>query len=115
MTNLTKMFLDDERFPLNVTWTPVDYSGEWVIVRSFNEAMNWVLQNGVPLYISFDHDLGEIDGYDSLSGYDFAKWLVEYDLGTGLIPHDFNFAVHSRNPIGAQNIYQLLSRYLATR
>jgi hypothetical protein len=115
MTNLTKMFLDDERMPTDVTWNLIDYSGKWVIVRSFNEAMNWVLQNGVPSYISFDHDLGEMDGHDSLSGYDFAKWLVEHDLDTGAIPGEFNFAVHSKNPVGAQNIYMLLSNYMRNR
>lgn len=49
--------------------------------------------------ISFDHDLGS-----NLSGYDFAKWLVEHNV-VGF------FHIHSMNPVGANNIRQLLAHY----
>jgi len=63
-----------------------------------------------PSFISFDHDLG-----DGLTGYDCAKWLVEYDLETGLMPADFSFYVHSQNPVGASNIKNLLNSYMRNK
>lgn len=78
------------------------------MVRSFEEAVQFVRENGVPKFISFDHDLGE-----GKSGYDFAKWLVQGDLHGSLeIPKDFSYEVHSQNPVGAKNIDSLLSNYL---
>ena len=68
------MFLDDIRVPIE------NYD---IVVRSYDEAIELVKQNGIPTFISFDHDLGcdEI-GNILKSGYDFAKWLVD-DFGTG--------------------------------
>ena len=43
---------------------------------------------------------------ETKSGYDCAKWLVDYCLDNGItIP---NFGVHSANPVGAENIRGLL-------
>jgi hypothetical protein len=94
------LFLDDIRFPPE--------KGTWVIARNFAQAVNIVLKNGYPKFISFDHDLGD----DSPTGYDFAKWLVERDLDVHDMPKDFSFTVHSANPVGAQNIANVLNRYL---
>jgi len=130
------LFLDDERMPGDVTWIAIG-SGKpyhegrganWAIVRSFNQAVDWVKVNGFPDVISFDHDLGyeEYDTTDTgivivtnateeKSGYDFAKWLVEYDMDTGLMPENFSFTVHSKNPIGAANISGYLNSYIASK
>lgn len=100
-----KMFLDDIRVPKN------DYD---VIVRSFEEAINFVNQNGIPTFISFDHDLGcdEI-GNILKSGYDFAKWLVDVDMeNIHKFPDNFTFDIHSANPIGKNNIKSILNNYL---
>ena len=100
-----KLYLDDLR-------TPVDES--FVIVRSFDEAVRFVQTNGIPEFISFDHDLG-IDRHGVLlpNGYDFAKWLVNSDIdGTIKLPENFSFKVHSQNPVGAKNIKCLLDGYL---
>ena len=100
-----KMFLDDIRVPKN------DYD---VIVRSFEEAINFVKENGIPTYISFDHDLGcdEI-GNILKSGYDFAKWLVDMDIeNIHKFPNNFTFDIHSANPIGKNNIKSILNNYL---
>jgi hypothetical protein len=94
------LFLDDNRFP--------PAKGTWVIARNFAQAVNIVHKNGFPTFISFDHDLGD----DSPTGYDFAKWLVERDLDVHDMPADFAFTVHSANPVGAQNIENVLTRYL---
>lgn len=97
------LYIDDERTPK--TDLP------WHITRSYEDATNIIRENGIPSYISFDHDLGT-----GLSGYDIAKWIVEQDLdGTLSIPTDFQFNVHSANPVGRRNIECLLDSYLSFR
>lgn len=112
------LFLDDERMPGDVTWIRLP-SATWNIVRSLDEAVAWVKVNGFPDVISFDHDLG-MDHYagnyeDRKTGFDFAKWLVEYDMDTNLMPEKFSFTVHSKNPIGSENIRGLLGNYLSRK
>lgn len=99
------MFLDDIRVPKNI------YD---VTARSYDEAIEFVKKNGIPNYISFDHDLGCDDKGNILkSGYDFAKWLVEMDIeNIYKFPTDFNFNIHSANPIGRNNINSILNNYL---
>ena len=100
-----KLYLDDIRTPK---------SDDFIIVRSFEEAIKFVQKNGIPNYISFDHDLGCDDlGNIYPSGYDFAKWLIEMDLDNLYkFPKDFKFNVHSANPIGKKNIDGILNKYL---
>lgn len=98
-----KLYLDDLRDPR----TP----GPWTCVRNFNEAVSAVLTLGLPAYCSFDHDLGL-----GKTGYDFAKWMVEYELdGHGRFPDDFEFNVHSANPVGTEAINQYLNNYFLVR
>lgn len=110
------LFLDDLRNPEDVTWMNIGANVDWEIVRSMDEAVKWVKRNGFPDVISFDHDLG-IEQYRGdysreNSGYDFAKWLVEYDMDTNSMPAGFRFTVHSKNPTGAKNIRELLHNYI---
>lgn len=115
------LFLDDEREPKDVTWVCLGNANyntvDWSIVRSYDEAVAWVLEHGFPDVASLDHDLGlqhyAGDYSDNNTGYDFAKWLVEYDMNTSSMPHDFVFIVHSRNPVGAKNIQMLLNNYIS--
>ena len=93
-----RMFIDDIRNP------QLQYD---VIVRSSKEAINYVVKNGCPNHISFDHDLGEDD-----TSMIFIKWLVNEDLDNNIIPIDFNFNVHSANPIGTANINGYLGGYI---
>ncbi len=117
------LFLDDERMPKDVTWVLIGgvghWGADWQIVRSLAEAKQWVLDNGFPDVISFDHDLGEAHYYgnfeDKSTGYDFAKWLVEHDLDTNTMPTDFKFTVHSMNPTGAENIRFLMHNYIVQK
>ncbi|MDZ7817261.1 MAG: cyclic-phosphate processing receiver domain-containing protein [Aliarcobacter sp.] len=101
-----KLYLDDIRTPKN---------NDFIIVRSFQEAVKFVQQNGIPNYISFDHDLG-CDEFNNNypSGYDFAKWLIEMNLDNVYkFPKDFKFNVHSANPIGKANIEGILNNYFS--
>lgn len=94
------MFIDDERMPVN----PTD-----IICRNMNEVVNTVKKYGIPTFISFDHDLGE----NEPTGYDIAKWITECDMkGDYQFPDNFQFYVHSQNPVGKANIEQYLNRYL---
>lgn len=88
-----KLFIDDERFPAS-------NSGDWVVVRSSQEAIAHVTENGAPSFISFDHDLGADD-----TSMRFLHWLLDSLLDEALaIPADFDYYVHSQNPVGAENI-----------
>ena len=86
------MFLDDERFPPND-------GTDWVIVRSSADAIKLVELQGLPAFISFDHDLGGDD-----TSRKFIYWLIEWMLDNKFTFKDreFNFYVHSQNPIGAK-------------
>ena len=93
------IYIDDVRQPVNP---------DWIWVKSYREAINYlvdlidyldVIDDAADLTIDFDHDLGE-----DKSGYDIAKWLVEQHIIA-------NFRVHTMNPVGRQNIRQLLLRY----
>jgi len=92
------LFLDDRR-------DPPDRS--WVVVRSFEEAVAYVEQHGMPGFVSFDHDLGL-----GKTGFDFAKWLVERHLDGSPLPDDFTFTVQSTNFDGGNNIESLLRSFL---
>ena len=126
------LFLDDIRNPVE----SFDYTKEkmflhekWCIVRSYVEFVDWIKTNGLPCFISFDHDLADIhyaytdfwdDYYDNpeelsftaaqeKTGYDCAKWLVEYCLDNGLECPDFY--CHSMNPVGRRKILDLLDSF----
>lgn len=96
-----KLFLDDERFPVD---------DSFVVVRSSDTAIELVLNRGAPSHIAFDHDLGGDD-----TSIKFIWWFIDRVIDGKLsIPHDFTFSVHSQNPIGAENIKQLMNGFLAS-
>lgn len=101
---MINLYLDDERDPKT--------NREWIIIRSFDEAMAYFEANDCPSYISFDHDLGT-----EKTGYDVAKMLVEKDMDEEMlyIPNDFEYNVHSANPVGRENINMYLLTYLKMR
>lgn len=98
-----KLFIDDERFPF--------VPDQWVIARSMFDVQLVIAKHGWPSFISFDHDLGE----GQPSGKDIANWIVESDLSDNVLPDDFEFTVHSMNPVGGNNISGLLRQYLTVR
>ena len=95
---MKKLFIDDERFPV---------TNDFVIARNSADAIAYVEKFGCPNFISFDHDLGGDD-----TAMVFVKWLIEKDLDYQVIPSDFDYYIHSQNPIGRQNIDGLLRSYL---
>ena len=101
------LFIDDERFPID------KYLDTFTIARTYDEGVQLCEHRGCPQFISFDHDLG----LESLTGHDFAKYLIERDLDLdgAFIPDNFTFYVHSANSVGRENIQKLLDNYLAHR
>ena len=73
-------------------------------VYNYEEFVDYLERKGLPDFISFDHDLGE-----DLSGYDCAKYLVEYCLEHQLPLPDYQ--VHSQNPVGKEKIERLLENF----
>ncbi len=103
------LFLDDVRDP---NWVYPDSDvADWVVCRSFDEAVAVCEDLGCPSEVSFDHDLG--DG--TPTGYDFAHWLISRDMDAVFFPKTFKWHVHSANPVGAENIRGLLECYFQNR
>lgn len=101
------LFLDDERHP------PRD-GRAWRIARNHSEVVNLIDMFGYPEYVSFDHDLG--DFIPNGDGYQIAKYLCDLDMNTShRMPDNFDFYVHSQNPVGAENIRAYMRRYIQFR
>lgn len=105
---MKKLFLDDIRTVEMV------YQGEaakgYAVVRTWEAFVEWIEENGLPDFISFDNDLGlDETGEVAKDGYAAAKWLV-YESGLDL--RGLQFAVHSANPVAAEQIRGLLTNYL---
>jgi hypothetical protein len=99
------LFIDDERLP------NFNDGRKWIIARDWEDVLMCLRIHGMPGYISFDHDLGA----DTHTGYDIAKFLVELDQNGDpdfALPEEFDFYVHSQNPVGKRNIECYLNRYL---
>ena len=126
MMNNYKLFLDDVRFPedcFRINIDPIYEKNEnWIIVRDYCDFISYIKENGIPEFISFDHDLsyeaylphnqeGDID-YGSLkekTGYHCALWLINYCKEKKLrFP---NYMVHSMNKEGKKNIIKLIENF----
>ena len=120
----TCLYLDDMRTP---TQTIPGYK-PWEVVKNYDEFSKWIIKNGIPDLISFDHDLAEehMNDYNSQfiqqgyqipeyhiykekTGLDCAKFLVEYSqrMNTPIKA----CCVHSHNPVGARNIQSYINGY----
>lgn len=117
------LFLDDIREPVVVSkyMFPIElremYKSEgWYIARNYTEFVEFITHHGLPTKISFDHDLADehyisdnVTEYKEKTGYDCAKWLVDYCLTNKLSLPDYY--CHSMNPVGVENILSILNRY----
>lgn len=122
------LWLDDLRNPFEGKWIEEfapEYlnSGSIIWVLNYEEFIEWIRKNGLPQKICFDHDLGEDVAIKLVSkginkkkarevkklaksGYDCAKWLVDYCIDHDLQIPDWN--IQSANPVGKENINGLL-------
>ena len=94
------LFLDDCR----------SSCGCFIDVTTFEEFKNKIEKDGLPVSISFDHDLGQDEsGNDLKNGADCARWLVNYCIQyKKRLPV---CTVHSGNPVGAANINSILNSF----
>lgn len=121
---MTLLWLDDIRDPFKSPWSDNvealllddltekvrDFKLIWV--KDYNEFV-LAVENSFPAIISFDHDLSfdQMIGKPSneKTGYDCAKWLINYCMDNDLkLPE---FSVHSQNPVGKKNIESLLNNF----
>lgn len=119
------IFLDDIRYPRDVNWIEVPIK-PWIIMRDYNNFVQYITDKGyAPSFICYDHDLGEshyghglnndkipYDTYNEKTGYDCAKWMVEF-CQNKKIKHPA-YVVHSMNPVGKQNIQFYVESYNKT-
>lgn len=98
------MYIDDIRNPKEPSY--------YRIVRNSDAAIKMMESFGCPDFITFDHDLGGEDTSMSV-----IKWMIEKDLDMHgmFIPIDFEYSVHSANPVGSGNIESMLESYLKSR
>jgi hypothetical protein len=110
------LWLDDYRNPFDEIWLKA-YIPEYdetihniIWVKTYDEFVNWVSNNGLPDKVFFDHDLAHehYDGIltDEKTGYDAAKWLGNYCYDNSLnVP---TYEIQSANPVGKDNIHNYL-------
>jgi len=118
------VFLDDIRKPSDAfyyTHNPIYLKNEWVVVRSYDDFVNDILNNGLSSVYSFDHDLADVhythqncdipyDDMEEKTGYHCAKWLVDFCMDNNLVLPDY-FS-HSMNTVGRRNIIGYLDNYV---
>ena len=117
------LFLDGQRNPDDVTWEQFPRFEATFTVRNYDAFVAQITKSGVPGFVCFDHDLADEHYVDMLkenesdpvkqleaivdygtekTGYDCAKWLVDYCANNGRkFPQ---YVVHSINPVGRERI-----------
>ena len=110
----TLLWLDDLRNPRTQDWL-LRYApefltdGQVIWVKSYDEFIDWINNNGLPSKIAFDNDLGDATP-DEKEGYDCAKFIVEYCMDNNTILPDWT--IQSANPVARVHIDSLLRNYL---
>lgn len=102
-----KLFLDDVR----------DQPAGWVLARSVAEAQTMVCEMGVPVAVSFDHDMqyripkdtkpgkliSRVSGWFAEgvaldpTGLDFADWFAHHTMEGAKLPDGFVYYIHTAN------------------
>jgi len=126
MSKSYHLFLDDERFPKDVKWVELPLV-PWVIVRNYKQFVETIERDGVPLTVSFDHDLAD-EHYQEFhaandkrlvnkgnfrysemkekTGYHCAQWLAQYCVDKN---HPLPvYYLHTMNHIGKENMRSIL-------
>lgn len=133
-SNVRNLFLDDFRHPYDcMSYMPsrigtdaADYTQkQWAIVKNYNEFVAWIVKNGIPELVSFDHDLADEhydvgcacgwsedypEEFEEKTGLDCAKFLVHFCMDNNLKFPQFH--VHSMNPVGSERIRNYIHDYI---
>jgi len=103
------LWLDDMRDPYTRTWvedfSPIGFNVDINWVKNYSEFIEWIEINGLPDAICFDHDLGIGN-----TGYDCAKWLVDFCMDNHFKLPIYN--IQSSNGVGIENIDMLFKNYI---
>jgi hypothetical protein len=98
----TKIWLDDLRAAPDESWWVCYSSAEAIFFLTVS------VDNGDPFLISFDHDLGGDD-----TSMREVNYLIIRDMDENYsFLKNFDFKVHSANPVGAENIRLKLENHL---
>lgn len=132
------LFLDDIRDPSNMTPSlEIKFKDgimfhekksdnfyknyDWVVVRTYDEFVDYIKENGLPKLVSFDHDLspehyaymGKRTNFAIKTGYDALIWFCEYIKENNLEIPEIKF--HTANYVGKENmndyLYEFKDRY----
>jgi len=99
------LFLDDERSP---THDLVDV----LVAKDADEAINLVMEMGVPTVLSLDHDLGKGPNGVKPTAMKFLWWLIDAELDGHVDLREVKqVIIHSRNPEGSKNLAGLWNGY----
>lgn len=129
------LFLDDVRNPIatfqytnNLVYTDL----KWVVVRSYEEFVRYIVANGLPEIVSFDHDLADehynndmykgvevysknYEKFEEKTGYDCVKWLCDFYIDHHSLENREQFPkwyIHTMNPAGMENMKMYILSYL---
>lgn len=113
MNKIKGLFLDDERYPEDVTWVQYPDNVEWTIVRSFWDFNNELLHSDFDYdIVSFDHDIQSfVDGRE-YTGYDCLKCLLSVETMIGNKLDNIQFFFHTQNPVGKKNMESYYQNYV---
>lgn len=89
------LYVDDLRTPPNI----LKQNYNLIICRNYKESI-YELNKRSCRVIDLDHDLGE-----EKTGYDICKYIIENNIEITKV------YIHTSNPVGRFNMYQLLHRY----
>ena len=108
------LWLDDYRNPnecmdyVKIVFPIIKDPSVIIWVKSYDEFVEYINNCGLPDAIGFDHDLAD-DSLNEKTGYDAAKFLVDYCLKNNAdLPE---FWSQSTNPVGRENILRLLNNF----
>ncbi|MBR2505988.1 MAG: hypothetical protein IKB70_03535 [Bacilli bacterium] len=87
------LYVDDIRTP---NW----FGDEVIVARNYEQALKNLLIDQFDV-VDLDHDLGE-----EKTGYDIVKFIIENQIEVKTI------AIHTANPVGRDNMRQLVEHYL---
>lgn len=110
------VWIDDIRDPNEPKWknwikrnSPIPDPDDIHWVKSYNEFVNWVEKFGRPNCICFDHDLGDIGDHQEKTGYDCAKYMVEWCMDN--VVKFPEYAIQSDNTPGRENISKYIENF----
>ena len=114
-----KLFVDDERVGPQgpclkdengefIKTKDGKYCHEWTDAPNYEEAIELIKSNGIPVDMSLDHDIWT----GVMQGDEFVEWLEMYVNQGHPLPKDFEYSIHSSNESGAKNMHTIMQRFV---